>query len=79
VYNIGSDRPVKVLRCIEVLEACLGRTTTRNWLPMQPGDVPVTWADVSDLAKDFGYRPEVALEEGVARFVDWYRAYYGTG
>jgi UDP-glucuronate 4-epimerase len=79
VYNIGSDRPVKVLRYIEVLEACLGRTTTRNWLPMQPGDVPVTWADVSDLAKDFGWRPEVALEEGVARFVEWYRAYYGTG
>ena len=78
LYNIGNDRPVKVLRYIEVLEACLGRTTTRNWLPIQPGDVPATRADLSDLSEDFGYRPKITIEEGVARFVEWYRAYYRT-
>ena len=70
---------MKLLRYIEVLEACLGRTTTRNWLPLQPGDVPATRADVSDLAEDFDFRPTITVEEGVARFVEWYRAYYRTG
>jgi UDP-glucuronate 4-epimerase len=76
LYNIGNDRPVELLRYIEVLEACLGRTTARNWLPMQAGDVPATRADLSDLAEDFGYRPKIGVEEGVSRFVEWYRAYY---
>jgi UDP-glucuronate 4-epimerase len=76
IYNIGHGRPVELLRCIEVLEACLGRKAERNLLPLQPGDVPVTRADVDDLERDFGYRPGTTLEEGVARFVEWYRAYY---
>jgi UDP-glucuronate 4-epimerase len=77
VYNIGNDRPVELLRYIEVLEKCLGLTAKKNLLPLQPGDVPATRADVGDLARDLGYRPRTTIEEGVARFVDWYRAYYG--
>jgi UDP-glucuronate 4-epimerase len=76
VYNIGNDRPVELLRYIDVLEACLGRKAKRNFLPMQPGDVPATRADIDDLARDFGYQPRTTVEEGVARFVEWYRAYY---
>jgi UDP-glucuronate 4-epimerase len=76
VYNIGNDRPVELLRYIQVLEECLGRRARMNLLPMQPGDVPATRADVSDLARDIGYQPRTTVEEGVARFVQWYRAYY---
>jgi UDP-glucuronate 4-epimerase len=76
VYNIGNDRPVELLRYIDVLEACLGRKAKRNFLPMQPGDVPATRADIDDLARDFGYQPRTTVEEGVARFVEWYREYY---
>jgi UDP-glucuronate 4-epimerase len=78
VYNIGNDRPVELLRYIEVLEERLGRTAKKNLLPLQPGDVSVTRADVDDLARDFGYRPQTTVEEGVARFVEWYRSYYGV-
>jgi UDP-glucuronate 4-epimerase len=77
IYNIGNDRPVELLRYIEVLEGCLGKTAEKHFLPLQPGDVPATQADVSDLARDFGYHPRTTVEEGVARFVEWYRAYYG--
>jgi UDP-glucuronate 4-epimerase len=77
LYNIGNDRPIELLRYIEVLEKCLGRTAKKNLLPLQPGDVPVTRADVADLARDFSYRPRTTVEEGVARFVEWYRSYYG--
>jgi UDP-glucuronate 4-epimerase len=77
LYNVGNDRPVELLRYIEVLEQCLGRPATKNFLPLQPGDVPVTRADVEDLARDFGYRPRTTVEEGIARFVEWYRQYYG--
>jgi UDP-glucuronate 4-epimerase len=76
IYNIGNDRPVELLRYIEVLEACLGRKANKNLLPIQPGDVPATRADIRELARDFGYQPRTSVEEGVARFVDWYRAYY---
>jgi UDP-glucuronate 4-epimerase len=76
VYNIGNDRPVELLRFIEVLEQCLGKRARKNLLPMQPGDVPATRADVADLVRDVGYRPRTTVEEGVARFVSWYRAYY---
>ena len=79
VYNIGNGRAVELLRYIEVLEACLGRKAKRNFLPMQPGDVPVTEADISDLVREFNYRPETTVEEGVARFLEWYRAYYRVG
>jgi UDP-glucuronate 4-epimerase len=76
IYNIGNQQPVTVLRYIEVLENCLGRKAQRNLLPLQLGDVPDTWADVSALARDVGYRPSTALEQGVKRFVEWYLAYY---
>ena len=76
IYNIGNQRPVKLLRYIEVLERCLGRTALKNLLPMQLGDLQDTWADVSALARDVGYRPGTELEVGVKRFVDWYLEYY---
>jgi UDP-glucuronate 4-epimerase len=76
IYNLGNDRPIELLRYIEVLETSLGRTAQKNLMPMQPGDVPATRADVEDLARDFDYRPRTTVEEGVARFVEWYKAYY---
>jgi UDP-glucuronate 4-epimerase len=76
VYNIGNNRPVELSHYIETLELCLGRKAERNLLPLQPGDVPDTYADVSDLERDVGYRPATSVETGVAAFVDWYRSYY---
>jgi UDP-glucuronate 4-epimerase len=76
LYNIGSHRPVELMRYIEVLEECLGRTAIKNLLPMQLGDVPDTYADVAALIQDVGYQPATPIEEGVARFVAWYREYY---
>lgn len=76
LYNIGSNRPVDLLRYIEVLEECLGKKSEKNLLPMQPGDVPDTYADVDALVEDVGYRPSTPIEEGVKNFVDWYRAFY---
>ena len=76
IYNIGNQRPVMLLRLIEVLEQCLGRKAVKNMLPMQPGDVPETSADVGALARDMGYRPSTELEQGVKRFVEWYLDYY---
>ena len=78
LYNIGSHRPVELLHYIEVLEACIGRRVERRLLPMQPGDVPDTFADVEALRRDTGYAPTTTVEDGVARFVEWYRAYYGV-
>jgi UDP-glucuronate 4-epimerase len=78
IYNIGNQRPVSLLRFIEVLEGCLGRQAKKNMLPMQLGDVPDTYADVAALARDVGYQPSTDLEEGVRHFVDWYRGYYGA-
>ncbi|MGA0586055.1 NAD-dependent epimerase [Dyella sp. KRB-257] len=75
VYNIGSDRPVQLLRFIELMEQALGRTVEKRLLPMQPGDVPDTWADVSALRRDVGYAPGTSIEDGVARFAAWYRDY----
>ncbi len=77
VYNIGNNRPVELGRFIEVIEDCLGKKAVRNLLPMQLGEVLVTCADVSDLMEDVGFRPSVTIEEGLKRFVSWYRAYYG--
>jgi UDP-glucuronate 4-epimerase len=79
IYNIGAQKPVSLLRFIEVLETCLGRRAKKNMLPMQLGDVPDTYADVTALARDVGYRPSTDLAQGVRRFVDWYRGYYGDG
>jgi len=76
IYNIGNQTPVALLRYIEVLEQCLGKKAQRNFLPMQPGDVPNTWADVDALVRDVGYRPCTDLETGVKQFVEWYLAYY---
>jgi UDP-glucuronate 4-epimerase len=76
LYNIGNHQPVELLRYIEVLEECLGRKAQMELLPLQPGDVPDTLADVEGLARDLGYRPNTPVEEGVKRFVEWYRAYY---
>ncbi len=76
VYNIGSHRPIELLRYIELIEQATGRKAELNLLPMQPGDVPDTYADVEDLQADVGYAPQTPVEEGVARFVDWYRWYY---
>ena len=78
LYNIGSHRPIELMRYIEVLEGCLGREAIKNLLPMQAGDVPDTYADIDALARDVGYRPATSIEEGVARFVAWYREYYRT-
>jgi UDP-glucuronate 4-epimerase len=76
LYNIGNQQPVELLRYIEVLEDCLGIKAEKNLLPLQPGDVPDTCADVEDLVRDVGYRPATPVEEGVRRFVEWYRDYY---
>jgi len=76
IYNIGNSQPVELMRYIEVLEKCLGRKAERRLLPMQPGDVPDTYADVTDLMDVIGYRPSTSVEEGVARFVEWYREFY---
>lgn len=78
LYNIGNNNPVELLHLIEVLENALGRKADKNYLPMQPGDVPATYADVDDLNRDVGFRPATSIEEGVARFVAWYRDYFGS-
>ena len=76
LYNIGNQRPVELMHYIEVLENCLGRKAEKNLLPLQAGDVPDTYADVEDLVRAVDYRPQTTVEDGVARFVDWYRAYH---
>ena len=76
LYNIGNQRPVDLMRYIELLEENLGRKAEKNLLPLQPGDVPDTWADVKALVADTGYRPETAVEEGIKHFVEWYVEYY---
>ena len=76
VYNIGNNSKERLLRYIEVLENCLGKKAEKNFLPMQPGDVPATFADVDDLVRDFDYRPGTTLEHGIGRFVEWYRSYF---
>ncbi len=79
VYNIGNGAPVDLMRFIALLEAALGRKAKRKMLPMQPGDVRETWADTSDLEADTGWRPSTGIEDGVERFVAWYREYYRNG
>lgn len=76
IYNIGCNQPVELLHFIDVLEQCIGKKAKKNMLPIQPGDVPDTYADVSDLIADVGYKPGVSVEKGVSSFVDWYRTYY---
>ena len=78
IFNIGDNRPVALMDMIGAIETALGREAKKDFLPMQLGDVPATFADVSRLQALCGYQPKVMLEEGIPRFVDWYRAYYGT-
>lgn len=77
IYNIGNNSPVELLTFIEVVEAAMGKTAVKNLLPMQPGDVPSTYADVDDLMADVGFKPSTPIEEGIRQFVEWYRDYYG--
>jgi UDP-glucuronate 4-epimerase len=77
LYNIGNQQPVELSRVIELLEECLGKKADQRMLPMQPGDVPATFADVEDLIRDVGFRPSTPIEVGIPRFVAWYREYYG--
>lgn len=76
LYNIGSNKPIELMRYIEILEDCLGKKAIKNMLPMQPGDVPATYADVDDLITDVGYQPGTPIETGIANFVEWYREFY---
>src|SRR3990172_7870168 len=76
LYNIGNNNPVELERFISVLETCLERQAKRNLLPIQMGDVPATYADIGDLVRDIGFKPATPIEEGIRRFVEWYRRYY---
>lgn len=78
VYNIGNNAPVELMHLVRTLESCLGLEAKKEMLPMQPGDVPATYADVDALVRDAGFKPETSIEVGVKRFVDWYREFYGV-
>ena len=79
LYNIGNNRPVELLRYIELIEDCVGKKAIKNMLPLQVGDVPATWADIQDLQRDVGYEPITPVEVGVEQFIRWYREYYKAG
>jgi len=76
VYNIGNNKPVELLDYIAAIESSLGKTAEKKLLPLQPGDVPDTYADVSDLVEQFDYKPDTSVQEGISRFVEWYREFY---
>lgn len=76
IYNIGNNNPVNLMDYISAIEEALGIKAKKNFLPLQPGDVPDTYADVSDLVKDFGYKPSTTLKQGVYKFIEWYKEYY---
>jgi UDP-glucuronate 4-epimerase len=78
LYNIGNNNPVELMDYIGAIESALGMTAEKNMLPIQPGDVPATYADVDDLVADVGFKPETSVQEGIARFVEWYRQYYSV-
>jgi len=79
IYNIGNNQPVELIHLIETLEKALGCKAEKNMLPMQPGDVPATFADIDALQRDVGFRPSTSIEDGVQKFVDWYRQYHNFG
>lgn len=79
VYNIGNNNPVELLEFIEVLEEKIGKKAKKEFLPMQDGDVPMTYADIDDLVEDVGFKPGTRVDEGIGRFVEWYYIYYGNG
>ena len=76
IYNIGNNRPVELQHFIEVLERALGKKAEKKLMPLQPGDVPATYADIDDLTRDVGFKPSISIEEGIPRFVKWYREFY---
>ena len=76
IYNIGNNQPVELLDFISAIESALGKTATKNFMDLQPGDVPATYADVDDLIRDVGFKPETSIAEGIGRFVEWYKDYY---
>ncbi len=76
IYNIGNNQPVTLRRFITAIESACGKKAKENLLPMQPGDVPATYADIDELTADIGFRPETSIEDGILKFVNWYRAYY---
>ena len=76
VYNIGNNKPIELMRFIEIIEQNLGRTAIKNFLPLQDGDVPETYADVSDLMREIDFQPSTPIEVGIAKFVEWYKEYY---
>ncbi|GLI34521.1 NAD-dependent epimerase [Desulforhabdus amnigena] len=78
IYNIGNNKPVELMDFITAIENCLGITAEKELLPLQPGDVPATYADIDDLKRDFGFHPRTSIQEGISRFVEWYRSYYGN-
>jgi UDP-glucuronate 4-epimerase len=78
LYNIGNNNPVELMKFIEILEANLGRKAVKNMLPMQAGDVPITYADIDDFVRDIGFQPVTTIEEGIKKFVAWYRSYYNV-
>jgi UDP-glucuronate 4-epimerase len=78
LYNIGNNQPVELMDFISTLEKVLGKKAKKELLDMQPGDVPATYADVDDLMKDVGFKPQTSIETGIRRFVDWYKSYYGV-
>jgi UDP-glucuronate 4-epimerase len=79
IYNIGNNQPIELSHFIEVLEDKLGKKAVKNFLPMQDGDVPETFADIEDLTKDVGFRPSTSIEAGIGQFVEWYLSYYKIG
>ena len=78
IYNIGNNTPVELSYFIEVLEKTIGREAIKNYMDMQMGDVPATYADIDDLSRDVGFEPKTSIEEGIQRFIDWYRDYYNA-
>jgi len=76
LYNIGNNNPVELMDLITILETTLGKTAKKNLMPLQPGDVPATYADVDDLTADVGFKPDTSIREGIEKFVAWYRSYY---
>ena len=76
IYNIGNNQPIELMEFIATLEDAIGRKAVKNLKPMQPGDVQATYADITTLENDFGYRPQTELRDGIKAFVDWYRSYY---
>ncbi|HEX7564811.1 MAG TPA: UDP-glucuronate 5-epimerase, partial [Bradyrhizobium sp.] len=76
IYNIGNNKPEELTRVVAILEQELGRKAERQLLPMQPGDVPATYADIDDLARDVDFRPATAIEDGIRQFAAWYRSYH---